>query len=753
MPYERTTVKTTKTITNPNGSKTVTTHVKAIYKKLVEIIEKKRPGNPAQDFYTFANYEWLNDPNVVIPAEYPSWGSFIALFDASLKNQVGLLQELVAADLEGVDGAICGLGSGKWNGLTDSDVAPVHEALATLEAHLATEASNDDDALARYLALSQELGIASPIAFDIVPDFADPKNNLLSVGAAGLSLPSRDFYFEDNFKEKREFFIAHLNNVAQLVGADRLVEDFAEAVLRFETRLAFINMKSDQARKYTEFYTTTTLDGIINGINDLSFLDEKLDNYGLDSAAAEVSEEEKVRIGAFLNCLYDKLNLRSTLAANYAANYPEGTKKPERIIVFDGDYFQRIFAVLFNEDNREDLKAYLQYKAIRATSSFSTKALDAEFFDLYNRKLRGQKEAQSAEKRTVALVNEWVGFLFGKIYVARYFSEADKETVSQLIREVTAVMDESIANNDWMTAATKEQGRAKLQKFKQKIGFPDKWKEYDALLIEAGDSLWNIKKKVAAHKFNQDFLRKVNSPVDKTEWFMTPQTVNAYYSPLDNEICFPAAIIQPPFYYKAADQVTFQIEDADREALNNDELLLAAVNFGAISAVIAHEITHGFDDQGRAFDGEGAVRDWWTEEDANLFKAKCDLMEKQDWSFFESSTKKFHFLNPKLTMGENLADLGGISLSVQALEKRLAQAGVTPEGRLAALRIFFSSWANGWKEKASDAFIVNQLASDPHAPGHVRGNLVKNIDQFYEAYEVKEGDAMYIAKENRVQMW
>ncbi|KAJ3064947.1 hypothetical protein HDU98_011662 [Podochytrium sp. JEL0797] len=744
---------TTKTITKVDGTsetkviKTITTK----YARLPAV----RPG-PHEDFYKYANHAWIHDPTVVIPPEYSSWGSFMKLRDTSLKNQLALLQELVASEPANIDEAkIAAVWKASMDRFSDwaastGSYAPVEDSLALINSFLSENIT--DEGLAGYFAASAELGVEAPLQFEAMASLEDSTQSLLALMPSGLSLPTRDFYFEENFQDKRDFFLAHLTNVANLVGADRLVPDFANAVMRFETKLAEISMKSHQGREFTKFYTKSTLDSFISGINELNSLEEKQANYGPDSVPAVVSEEDRIRIAAFMESIYEKANLRATLQANYAANYPEGSADlAERVTVFDGDFFRRVFAILFDEANQQDLLAYLQYKAIKSAKSFCTKDLDEEFFDLYARKLNGQKEQKSDEKRSVGIVDEWVGFLLGKVYVSRYFTETDKERVSGMIDEVVAVMDSSIARNDWLTSVTKGEAKLKLDAFKTKIGYPDVWKSYDELNFESGDSLWDITKRVSAFKHVTDFQRKINAPVDKTEWFMGPQTVNAYYNPMENEICFPAAIIQPPFYAKNVDAITFTIDEADRALVADDEAVLAAVNFGGIAAVIAHEITHGFDDQGRNFDGAGTLRDWWTEEDTTLFQAKCDLMLKQEWSFVEESTGKTHALNPKLTMGENLADLGGISLGIQALLRRVE--GASDEQRKAVMRIFFSSWANIWTTKATDAFLVNQLASDPHSPGQVRCNLVKNIDQFYQAYEVKEGDAMYLAPEERVAMW
>ncbi|KAJ3140365.1 hypothetical protein HK100_010158 [Physocladia obscura] len=777
--FKKTTTQTTATTITDAGVKKTTTHVKTVYSLIADLaaaaIAQSETSETTSgstkpraqdDLYLHANHEWLNDPKNVIPPEYPSWGAFMALRDDSLKNQLGLLKELAAQGTLTVDEAkLVAVWKASlerfrdWGAGVKSNT-PIDERLGAIDesrlfSHETTDIENDV-ALATYLATVFEQGISGPLLLDQGPNFEDSKNAVLFLSGGGLSLPSRDFYFEENYKEKKEKFIVHLNNVTRLVGENRLGSGFADAVLRFETKLAEITLKPTQQRDFTKYYTITTLDGFTSGINDLKSLAEKQNNYGADSVPVVVTAKEQTRIAAFVEVIFSKINLREKLRKNFTKNYPEQDNAlAERVLVFDGDYFRRVFVLLLDKENRADLKAYLQYQAIKSVSAYCSKDLDNEFFDMYLRTLRGQKEQKSDEKRTADLINEWIGFLLGKVYVSRYFAESDKKSVSDMIAEVVAVMRTSIDNNDWLTGVTKAAAKEKLDSFKTKIGFPDVWRTYDNLVFgeDNQESLWSMKKKVSAFILQKDFWEHVNTPVDKTEWGMTPQTVNAYYNPLDNEICFPAAIIQPPFYAKNYDAITFDVDPADRAVIADDEIILAATNFGGIASVIAHEITHGFDDQGRQFDSKGNVRDWWTEEDAVLFTAKCNLMEKQKWSFFEAATGKTHWTQPKLTMGENLADLGGISLGIQVLLKRVEERQFSEEAKKAAMRVFFLSYANLWKKKAKDAFMVNQLATDPHSPGEVRANLVKNIDQFYEAFGVKEGDGMYLAPAERVVMW
>lgn len=347
------------------------------------------------------------------------------------------------------------------------------------------------------------------------------------------------------------------------------------------------------------------------------------------------------------------------------------------------------------------------------------------------------------------MINGEVGELLGKIYVSKYFSEDDKNAVHALVKDVLKIMENSLLNNDWLTEETKKKALVKLAKFVVKLGYPDKWKNYETLDFKADDSLFVLHQKTQAFDYQKEFLDKLNSVKDKTKWEMNPQDVNAYFHPLNNEIVFPAAIMQPPFYFRSLDLVDFDL--GDKKDLPQ---LLTAANFGGIGAVIAHEITHGYDDQGRKFDSDGNIADWWQADDAKLFEGKCALMSEQatKWSFDDyqddGSEAKVHRMNGELTMGENLADLGGMSLASQALQKRCGD-DMTKDHNM----VFFKSWANVWKSKETKPHIIKALASDPHAPPSFRGNLVKNVDAFYDAFDIQPGDAMYLPADKRVRMW
>lgn len=729
---------------------------------------------PKTDFYRWVNGWWLDDSSITIPPDYPRWGSFVQLHDESLKNQVKLLQQVAAAETKESSSDAKKLGIA-WSASLNrfeqwkegrGDYTPVLEELSTFEnSVLPAEWSST---LAKYIARCQQVGIDAPFKLDKEGNLTDAEKVILDIGPSGLSLPSRDYYLTEKFEQQRAMYRTHLANIYSLLteaGAN-LDKDFVERVVRFETKLAQITMKKDQSRSYDQYFTISSLEGFYENIDSLAHLAEKDANYAdnLKTMSAEELdfpvltetkyEPDKEKVRAFMNTLYNCLDLPTVMSANYVKNYgvEENKDALHRLMVFDGDYFRRVFTLLLGPHNILDVKAYFQYQIIKSASPFCTKALDLEFFDFYSRKLNGVQEQKTPEKRSVGVINAWLGELLGKIYVEKYFSEADKQNVKAMVQDVLKVMERSLQNNDWLTEQTKQLALRKLEKFVVKIGYPDKWRDYDKLDFQPGDNLFVLQQKVNAFEFQTEFLDKLNSKKDKTKWEMTPQTVNAYFHPMNNEIVFPAAILQPPFYTSSLSSTELNLPSGYQNAANATAWL-QAINFGAIGAVIAHEITHGYDDQGRKFDHEGNIKDWWQPADAELFAAKTKLMGSQaeKWSFVEEGENpKTHALNAQLTMGENLADLGGLSLACQGLLNRI---GGDAPNRKELLSLFFCSWANVWKGKQTSAYTVQQLATDPHAQTPFRANLVKNLDTFHETFGVTANDAMWLAPEDRVKMW
>jgi len=737
------------------------------------------------DFYEHTNRDWLMDPSITIPEEYPRWGSFIILVDEALKNQIGILNELVGASSASEDEAKLATiwrasmaRFASWEAGGGGDYKDILAELSKLsdtmpEAMIDSDDGGDSFALgcAAYFSRCQQVGIKCPLTFGKEANLTDTENIVLDLSPSGTSLPSRDYYVDEKFSSQRTWFREHIQKVVDLVGVGNFEDDFVNRVVRFETKLAQVSMKPDQSRQFDQYFTITTLDDLKAKVNELKHLKDKNENYGkneVDEAGEDkdilkneefvVGDDDKGRIGTFWDQMFLSLQLRERLEANYAKNYPgKDAEAQYRLMAFDGDFFRRALCLFFKKCNRRDLKAYMQYQIVRSAKEFCTKPLNEEFFDFYARKLGGQKEQKTAEKRTMNLVNSWVGELMGKIYVKRFFSEEDKNTVGRMVNEVLDIMKVSLKKNDWLTETTKAKALVKLEKFVVKLGYPDKVKSFDSLDLKSDDSMFSMQMKVNKFEYETEFLDKINSVKDKSKWEMSPQDVNAYFHPLNNEIVFPAAIMQPPFYHRSLKDVKYMdLGSAPTEGEAGDKVL-SAINFGGIGAVIAHEITHGYDDQGRKFDSDGNINDWWQEEDAKLFKTKCALMTEQaeKWTFedvpeegSDSKETKTHRMNGELTMGENLADLGGMSLAVQALKKHYGDDFAKD-----TLVNFFSSWANVWKSKETKAFTIKALATDPHAPCSFRANLVSNVDAFYDVFEVVEGDPMYIAADKRVRMW
>lgn len=401
--------------------------------------------------------------------------------------------------------------------------------------------------------------------------------------------------------------------------------------------------------------------------------------------------------------------------------------KADTVIISELKYYQNLDKIL-SPKNLPQIKEYLKFNIMNDGTSYLTKELDELSFDFYGRKLRGQQEQRALDKRGLEFVNGSVGELLGKLYVKETFPPEAKAACEEMVQYLVKSFHVHIQDLDWMSDETKVKAIEKLSKFKVKIGYPDKWKDYSQLKV--GTSLFENIKNANHWAFNEN-LAKQDKPVDKSEWGMTPQTVNAYYSPLFNEIVFPAAILQVPFYDYKAD---------------------AAVNFGGIGAVIGHELSHGFDDQGSQYDGNGNLNNWWTPADKEKFEAAANALVAQ----FESyEPVPGVFVNGRFTLGENIGDLGGSSVAFDALKMYLKDKGTpglidgfTPEQR------FFLSWATIWRTKTTDEFVVNQVKTDPHSPAQYRAFApIINLDAFHEAFQTKPGDKLYKPKADRIKIW
>jgi predicted metalloendopeptidase len=417
------------------------------------------------------------------------------------------------------------------------------------------------------------------------------------------------------------------------------------------------------------------------------------------------------------------------------------------LIVYDGDYFRQLFNILFDKNNFHKFKSYCQYNIIKTYYQFisNNNELYNEFFDFYLSKLEGQEKPKSKEKQALELINDLIGKLVGKLYVESYFSLDDKKDVEHMVNNILNIMKTSIHKNDWLTGETKEKALIKLNKFKVKIGYPDKLPDYNKLEINKNDKLDIIRKKITSFDYKINFLDKINANVDPDDWFMTPQTVNAYFSPQLNEIVFPAAILQPPFYYSKNYSGKYD-QFVSKKMINffkeHNMDIHIPLNYGGIGGVIAHEIIHGYDDQGSKYDGDGNIKNWWTDADYKLFKSKMKLMKEQAKKYEYCHDNKMHKMNAELTMGENIADLGGLTLGIRCIDDNVLSH-----------YLFFRAWANIWKLKTSPEVAINKLLMDPHAPKSFRGNLVNNLDEFYNVFNIQNNDNMYLPSNKRIMMW
>ncbi len=654
---------------------------------------------PQDDLFRHVNGRWLADAE--IPDDRASDGTFRHLRDASEEHVRALLDGLAEADHEpGTEAQQVGdlyasfLDEERIEAL---DVEPIAADLA------AVEAVDDHDALARLLGRLAREGLMGPVGVAVFADAGNSDRYGLYLVQAGLGLPDEAFYREDQFAEVREAYVGHLTRMLGLSGLDEAAAAAAAArVVALETRLAAHHWDQVRDRDAEATYNPTDragLDALTPGFPWAAWLD------GIDGRAD----------------LLDAVIVREP-------SYLEG------------------FAAAWAELPLDDWKAWLRWHVVHdAASALSARFVD-EDFAFYGRTLTGQPAQRERWKRGVSVVEGTLGEAVGKLYVEQHFPPDAKAQVLALVDHLIEAYRRSIADLPWMTEATRERALAKLATFTPKVGYPDVWRDYSALVIDPADLVGNLRRAASVETDRQ--LERVGQEVDRTEWLMTPQTVNAYYHPLMNEIVFPAAILQPPFFAPDADD---------------------AVNYGAIGAVIGHEIGHGFDDQGSRYDGQGNLNDWWTAEDRTAFEARTGELIAQ-YDALEPRQTPGHHVNGAFTVGENIGDLGGLAIAHAAYRIALEEADAdgsvegggrsvggdagSADGDLTGDQRFFWSWAQAWRTKARDEEVIRLLAIDPHSPPEFRCNaVVRNIDGFHEAFATAEGDDLWLAPDQRVRIW
>ncbi|GAB4528168.1 MAG: M13 family metallopeptidase [Parvularculaceae bacterium] len=637
--------------------------------------------DPGDDFFRYVNGTWLD--TFEIPPDRSSYGAFVSLLERSERR----IQEIV--DAERARNPAPGTNAQKIVDLYDSymDAAAIEtRGLEPAQPMLdAIDAAQDRDDLA---ALFGDVHLTAPFGAGVTIDAKDPDSYVVAISHGGLGLPDRDYYVnEENerFAQVRERYTAYIEEVLRFAG-DAAAGDAAQAIMALETRLAEQHWERARRRDRDQNYNPMTL--------------AELEAHAPGLPWTVMLEEA-------------------------------GIGGQPKYIIREADAFPAI-AEIFAETPVETWKSYLRFHFLRTHAQYLPSALDEANFDMYGRTLSGQPEQRTRDKRAVQLVsggfNSGLGEAVGEIYVERYFPPESKAAMEELVANLRRAFARRIEGLDWMSEETKARAREKLDKFTPKIGYREQWKDYSSLEIDRDDLFGNI---LRQNEYDWNWsIARLGRPVDKSEWGMTPQVVNAYYNPQRNEIVFPAAILQPPFFDPNADP---------------------AVNYGGIGGVIGHEMGHGFDDQGRKSDGDGVQRDWWTPEDAERFNDKADRLGAQ---YAQYEPIEGMFINPRLTMGENIGDLGGLSIAYEAYRLSLNGEEAPVIDGFTGDQRFFMGWAQVWRTKYRDDALRRRLVSDSHSPAEFRTNgVVRNMDAWYAAFNVDEGDALYLPPADRVSIW
>ena len=646
----------------------------------IELMDKS--VRPQDDFYNYVNGTWMKTAQ--IPADKASWGSFNELREKtdlnSLKILDNLLKETYAKGTEGQkiqDIYATYMDMDKRNA---DGIAPIKGDLAKIDA-IKTMAD-----LQKYLVEATKTGDNPFYSWGVYADLKNSTDNAVYMGDVNLGL-GRDYYQKDNEENTKT------------------IGQYKDYLTKLYTVLGYKNPEV-AAQKVVDFEKTAAQTLIPN---------EKIRDSNLQYNPKTLSE---------LKSLVKNVDLPS-----YLKNAGVNT---DRVIIGELEYYKNLDKFL-NAKNLPFIKDFLKVKLLNGSASVLDQKLDDLQFDFYGRTLSGQKEQRAMNKRALSTINGVLGEAFGKLYVDKYFTAEAKAEMVTLIDYLKKSYVQHISNLSWMSDETKTKALDKLSKFTVKVGYPDEWKDYSKLQVlskNEGGTLYGNLKNVSNWAYQRE-LDKVGKKVDKKEWGMTPQTVNAYYNPVNNEIVFPAAILQAPFFDFKADP---------------------AVNFGGIGAVIGHEISHGFDDSGAMFDGDGNLKNWWTDADKKNFEEATKKLAEQ-YSKYEPV--KGTFVNGLFTNGENIADLGGVAIAYDALQMYLKDKG--NPGLISGYnqdQRFFLSWGTIWRTKSTEKYMINQVKTDPHSPGLYRafGPLV-NVEAFYNAFEVKEGDQHYKKPEERIKIW
>jgi len=640
--------------------------------------------DPKDDFYSFVNGNWVKSNT--IPDDESRWGGF------------GVLRKSTRADVLEILNTSKELG--KYEAGTDQ-----RKALLIFESELDTLARNKagieplKPLLKRINGITNlfdmqtvyatTIGIAAPFAsLTSFGDLNDSSMNTAYITAGGLGLPDRDYYLlsDDKSKERREQYTDHITTMLQFIDYNEAdAAKAAEMILKLETKLASPRLDKVASRDVRNFNNPRSLNQLAEMTPSINW-NKFISDYGV-------------------------------------------TKELDTIMVLQPKYMIALEGIL-SSTNIEDIKTLMKWSTLRGASGWLSSDIERANWEFYGKTLNGSKKMRAADERAMGTVSGTVGEAIGKLYVEAKFPPEAKAKAEKMIANVIAAFQNRINNLDWMGDETKKKAIEKLDKFTVKIAYPDEWEDYSSLMVKEGNTYaenmmavsdWSLKKNIS----------EIGEPVDKKEWGMPPQTVNAYFNPLNNEIVFPAAILQPPFYNYTADE---------------------AVNYGGIGAVIGHEISHAFDDSGARFDANGNVNNWWTPEDLIEFENRGNALAEQ-YSAIEVMDSVY--INGKFTLGENIGDLGGLLGAYDGLQLFFDEEG-RPEDidGFTAEQRFFMSWATVWRTLTRPDALRTQIKTDPHSPGIYRATQpLKNIDAFYEAFNISEGDAMYLSPDKRVRIW
>ena len=634
---------------------------------------------PGNNFMEYVNGSWIKKTE--IPSDKPSASVGSMVNDKAQEDVKEIIEKAASGKFaDGSEEQKIGDLYGSYMNMTARDAVGVKPLAADFKK---IDAIKNQKELAAYFAYANKIGNMAPFSVNVSEDFKDPKNYMLLTWQGGLGLPDREYYFTDNAKSKeiRTKYVAHIEKMLTLAGIAAAKPKAAE-IMALETLMASKQMKKEETRNMAGLYNKYA-------VSKLNTLMPDFDWQGMLKEA--------------------------------------GANGSDSVVVAQVNYTKDLNAIIKNTP-LATWKTYLKWSLVHGTAGALNTALDEENFNFTGTILNGVPKQRPQWRRAVGIVNGSLGEMVGKLYVEKHFSPEAKARMLTLVGNLLKAYEASIKSLEWMSPETKIEALKKISKFTPKIGYPDKWRDYSSLKIVKNDLYGNLTRSTA-FEYNR-MMKKMGTPVDRSEWGMTPQTVNAYYNPPLNEIVFPAAILQPPFFDMNADD---------------------AVNYGGIGAVIGHEIGHGFDDQGSTFDGDGVMRDWWTKNDLSEFKKRTGALVAQYSGFKVLSDLN---VNGEFTLGENIGDLGGLTIALKAYHTSLdGKTAPVLDGFNGDQRVFIG-WGQVWLNKSREQALRKQVGTDPHSPAMFRVNgVVRNIPEFYTAFNVKPGDSLYLAPDKRVKIW